>query len=126
MADANSPHGRDHAAHLHACDACRVGHSSWCTGQSAPERPGARHDGLLGQAVHRQHQDRSVRGAVAGREQILGAAPELLPVRVDRIGTGDTNFNGLYATTLTSQDLSESVAINSSPRVYLYDPVTDR
>ena len=57
---------------------------------------------------------------------ILGAAPELLPVRVDRIGTGDTNYNGLYATTLTSQDLSESVAINSAPGVYLYDPATDR
>jgi hypothetical protein len=57
---------------------------------------------------------------------ILGAAPELLPVRVDRIGTGDTNYNGLYATTLTSQDLSESVAINSAPGVYLYDPASDR
>jgi len=57
---------------------------------------------------------------------IVGAAPELLPVRVDRIGTGDTNVNGLYATTLTSQDLSESVAINSAPGVYLYDPATDR
>ena len=57
---------------------------------------------------------------------IVGAAPELLPVRVDRIGTGDTNFSGLYATTLTSQDLSESVAINSAPGVYLYDPATDR
>ena len=57
---------------------------------------------------------------------IVGAAPELLPVRVDRIGTGDTNDNGLYATTLISQDLGESVAINSAPGVYLYDPATDR
>ena len=57
---------------------------------------------------------------------IAGSAPELLPVRVDRIGTGDTNGDGLYATTLTSQDLSESVAINSAPGVYLYDPATDR
>ena len=57
---------------------------------------------------------------------ISGAAPELLPVRVDRIGTGDTNFNGLYATTITSQDLNDSVSINSAPGVYLYDPATDR
>ena len=57
---------------------------------------------------------------------IVGAAPELLPVRVDRLGTGDTNDHGLYATTLVSQDLSESVAINSAPGVYLYDPATDR
>jgi hypothetical protein len=32
-------------------------------------------------------------------------------VRVDRIGTGDTNYNGLYATTITSQDLIDSVSI---------------
>ena len=57
---------------------------------------------------------------------IVGAAPELLPVRVDRIGTGDTNENGLYATTLVSQDLSGSVEINSAPGVYLYDPATGR
>src|SRR5262245_12690815 len=58
--------------------------------------------------------------------RISGAAPELLPVRVDRLGTGDTNNVGLYATTLTSQDLNPTVEINSAPGVYLYDPQTDR
>lgn len=65
-------------------------------------------------------------GQLLDANNIVGAAPELLPVRVDRIGTGDTNDHGLYATTLVSQDLSESVAINSAPGVYLYDPATDR
>ena len=120
------PHGRCHAADLHACDAGAVGHSGGCTHRSATERVAARDDGLLPEAVHRQPQDRHVRGAVAGREQHLGAAPELLPVRVDRIGTGDTNFAGLYATTITSQDLNDTVSINSAPGVYLYDPDTDR
>jgi hypothetical protein len=65
-------------------------------------------------------------GQLLDGNNIIGAAPELLPVRVDRIGTGDTNYNGLYATTITSEDLSESVAVNSAPGVYLYDPATDR
>ncbi len=57
---------------------------------------------------------------------ISGALPELLPVRVDRLGTGDTNNAGLYATTITSQDLNDTVSINSAPGVYLYDPAIDR
>lgn len=65
-------------------------------------------------------------GQLLNGNNIAGAAPELLPVRVDRIGTGDTNRNGLYATTLTSQDLNDSVSINSAPGVYLYDPASDR
>jgi hypothetical protein len=57
--------------------------------------------------------------------KISGSAPELLPVRVDRLGTGDTNSIGHYATTITSQDLNETVSINSAPGVYLYTPETD-
>ena len=58
--------------------------------------------------------------------KISGAASELLPVRVDRLGTGDTNNAGQYATTITSQDLNATVAVNSAPGVYLYTPETDR
>jgi len=45
---------------------------------------------------------------------------------VDRLGTGDANVDGHYATTITSQDLKDTVSINSAPGVYLYDPETDR
>lgn len=65
-------------------------------------------------------------GQLLDERNISGAAPELLPVRMDRLGTGDTNYNGLYASTITSQDLNDSVSINSAPGVYLYDPATDR
>ncbi len=58
--------------------------------------------------------------------KISGATSDLLPVRVDRLGTGDTNNAGQYATTITSQDLNATVAINSAPGVYLYTPETDR
>jgi hypothetical protein len=58
--------------------------------------------------------------------KVSGAASELLPIRMDRLGTGDTNNVGQYATTITSQDLNPTVAINSAPGVYVYTPETDR
>jgi hypothetical protein len=58
--------------------------------------------------------------------KVTGAAPELLPVRLDRLGTGDTNSVGHYATTISSQDLNATAAVNSAPGVFLYSPETDR
>ena len=89
--DGRGSHGGGRAAHLHACDACGVRHSSGRTNQSAAERAAARDDGLFPKAVHRKPQIVAYEGQSLDETNISGALPELLPVRVDRLGTGDTN-----------------------------------
>ncbi|HXR56917.1 MAG TPA: twin-arginine translocation signal domain-containing protein [Casimicrobiaceae bacterium] len=55
---------------------------------------------------------------------IVGVPQDQLPLTISRIGTGDTNSAGHYATTLTCADLSGSVAVKNAPGVYLIMPET--
>ncbi len=55
---------------------------------------------------------------------ITGVPANQLPLLISRIGTGDTNSAGHYATTLTCTDLSGTVAVKNAPGVYLIDPET--
>jgi hypothetical protein len=63
-------------------------------------------------------------GSYLDSPNIVGVPSNQLPLLISRIGTGDTNTLGHYATTLTAQDLSASVALKNVPGVYLIKPET--
>lgn len=63
-------------------------------------------------------------GFVLDSPNIVGVPESQLPLQISRIGTGDTNALGHYATTLTAIDLNATVALKNVPGVYLIQPET--
>ena len=57
--------------------------------------------------------------------RVSGVPADQLPLVVGRIGTGDANSLGHYATTLSVQDTNPTVARKSAPGVYLFDPTVE-
>ncbi len=60
-------------------------------------------------------------GQSLGSGLITGVPIGQLPLVVSRIGTGDSNSFGHYATTLSARDTNATVSLKSAPGVYLYD-----
>ncbi len=60
-------------------------------------------------------------GQSLGSGLITGVPIGQLPLVVSRIGTGDSNSFGHYATTLSARDTNATVSLKSAPGVYLFD-----